>query len=100
MNSSDGLKRRSSGLSQSHYQFRSVASKPTMRPLTESAAYRFGPFAVDGRAGELRVDGRRVHLQQQPLQVLLILLRSPGQLITREELRRAIWPENTFVEFD
>ncbi len=65
-----------------------------------SGTYRFGPFEVDEHLGELRNQGRRIPLQQQPLQVLLILLQAPGELVTRERLRRTIWPENTFVEFD
>ena len=71
-----------------------------MRTTRECAAYRFGPFEVDDRLGELRTEGRRIPLQQQPFQVLLILLRSAGELVTREELQHAIWPGNTFVEFD
>ena len=65
-----------------------------------SGTYRFGPFEVDEHLGELRNQGRRIPLQHQPLQVLLILLQAPGELVTRERLRRTIWPENTFVEFD
>ena len=69
-------------------------------PLSQFAGYRFGTFEVDERLGELRTEGRRIHLQQQPFQVLLILVQARGDLITREELRHAIWPEDTFVEFD
>jgi DNA-binding winged helix-turn-helix (wHTH) protein len=61
---------------------------------------RFGVFELDGAAGELRKQGRRINLQQQPCQVLALLLRSPGQLVTREELQQALWPGDTFVEFD
>ena len=68
--------------------------------LSQFAGYRFGAFEVDERLGELRTDGKRIPLQQQPFQVLLILVRARGDLITREELRHAIWPEDTFVEFD
>jgi DNA-binding winged helix-turn-helix (wHTH) protein len=71
-----------------------------MRARLQCASYRFGSFEVDEHRGELRAEGRRIPLQQQPLQVLLILLRSPGELVTREELQHSIWPENTFVEFD
>jgi len=71
-----------------------------MMAATGSGTYRFGPFEVDADLGELRNEGRRIPLQQQPLQVLLILLQAPGELVTRERLRRAVWPENTFVEFD
>lgn len=71
-----------------------------MTPASGFDAYRFGPYEVSKRLGELRAEGRRVPLQQQPFQVLLILLQSPGELVTREQLQHAIWPENTFVEFD
>ncbi len=60
---------------------------------------RFGDFEVDLRAGELRRGGQKVKLQQQPFRVLARLLESSGQVVTREELRRAIWPD-TFVEFN
>src|SRR5262250_1613760 len=60
---------------------------------------RFGAFELDEDAGELRRDGSKVRLQEQPLQVLQILLREPGKVVTREELRH-IWPSDTFVDFD
>ncbi len=60
---------------------------------------RFGDFEVDLRAGELRRGGQKIKLQQQPFRVLALLLEHPGQVVTREELRRAIWP-GTFVEFN
>ena len=66
----------------------------------ENEVYRFGCFEADAVLGELRSNGDRVALQEQPFQVLLVFVRSPGQLITREQLRHSIWPENTFVEFD
>ena len=53
---------------------------------------RFGTFEVDSRAGELRRDGSRVKLQDQPFQVLLALLAKPGDVVTREELRTKLWP--------
>jgi DNA-binding winged helix-turn-helix (wHTH) protein len=62
--------------------------------------WRFGSFEADAETGELRKRGVRVHLQAQPFQVLTVLLARAGQLVTREELRRQVWPENTFVEFD
>ncbi len=61
---------------------------------------RFGSFEFDFSTGELHSNGRRVPLQSQPAQVLAQLLSSPGQIVTREELRRAIWAEDTFIEFD
>src|SRR2546428_14183067 len=61
---------------------------------------RFGPFELDQDAGELRKGGTKVRLQEQPLQILEILLGQPGKVVTREELRNQIWPSDTFVDFD
>jgi TolB-like protein/DNA-binding winged helix-turn-helix (wHTH) protein/tetratricopeptide (TPR) repeat protein len=60
----------------------------------------FGVFEVDLRAGELRKRGLRVRLQQQPFQVLAMLLARPGDVVSREELQRTLWPADTFVDFD
>lgn len=62
--------------------------------------YRFGSFILDPRSGELRHNGTRLRLQEQPFQVLLKLLEKPGSLVTREELQSALWPADTFVDFD
>ena len=61
---------------------------------------RFGVFELDVSAGELRKQGRKINLQQQPFQVLALLLRRPGELVSREELQQALWSADTFVEFD
>jgi Tol biopolymer transport system component/DNA-binding winged helix-turn-helix (wHTH) protein len=61
---------------------------------------RFGIFEADLRAGELRRSGSKIRLQDQPFQVLALLLARPGQLVTREELRAKLWPADTFVDFD
>jgi DNA-binding winged helix-turn-helix (wHTH) protein len=61
---------------------------------------RFATFEVDPHARELRRDGSRVKLQEQPFQVLLALLERPGDVITRELLRAKLWPADTFVDFD
>jgi TolB-like protein/DNA-binding winged helix-turn-helix (wHTH) protein/Flp pilus assembly protein TadD len=60
----------------------------------------FGIFEVDLRAGELRKRGRRVRLQQQPFQVLAMLLEHHGQVVGREDLQKKLWPADTFVDFD
>jgi TolB-like protein/DNA-binding winged helix-turn-helix (wHTH) protein/Tfp pilus assembly protein PilF len=60
----------------------------------------FGVFEVDIRAGELRKHGLRIRLQEQPFQVLAILLEHPGGVVTREELQKKLWPADTFVDFD
>jgi DNA-binding winged helix-turn-helix (wHTH) protein len=72
----------------------------TPRPNSNSRIIRFGLFEVDTAAGELRKNGSRVRLQEQPFQVLALLLQSPGEVVTREELREKLWPADTFVDFD
>jgi adenylate cyclase len=64
------------------------------------AVIRFGPFELDQDAAELRLDRTKVRLQEQPFQILQILLEQPGKVITREELRKRIWQSDTFVDFD
>jgi eukaryotic-like serine/threonine-protein kinase len=64
------------------------------------AILRFGVFEVDVRAGELRKQGVRIKLQEQPFQILCTLLEHRGELVTREELRNRLWPADTFVDFD
>jgi len=61
---------------------------------------RFGDFELDPRAGELLRGKARIRLQEQPLQILLMLLDKPGELVTREEIRNRLWPNDTVVEFD
>jgi TolB-like protein/DNA-binding winged helix-turn-helix (wHTH) protein/Tfp pilus assembly protein PilF len=61
---------------------------------------RFGGFEVDLRAGELHKHGLRIRLQEQPFQVLGLLLEHAGKVVTREELRERLWPADTFVDFD
>src|SRR6266481_4465735 len=61
---------------------------------------RFGVFELDLRTGELRKHGLRVRLQEQPFQVLAMLLAHPGEVVTREEVQKALWPADTFVDFD
>ena len=65
-----------------------------------SRMIQFGIFEVDLRAGELRRNGARVRLQEQPFQVLATLLERPGEVVTREELQSRLWPADTFVDFD
>src|SRR5260221_2425727 len=61
---------------------------------------RFGVFEVDVRSRELRKQGVRIKLQEQPFQVLAVLLQRPGEVVTREQLRSQNWPPDTFVDFD
>jgi Tol biopolymer transport system component/DNA-binding winged helix-turn-helix (wHTH) protein len=67
---------------------------------SHTLAYRFGSFEFDTRSGELRKFGIRIKLQDQPRQILLLLLQHPGEVVTREEIQKHLWPDNTFVDFD
>jgi DNA-binding winged helix-turn-helix (wHTH) protein/tetratricopeptide (TPR) repeat protein len=61
---------------------------------------RFDIFSVDLDSGELRKQGHRIKLQEQPFQILAVFLERPGEVVAREELRKRLWPSNTFVDFD
>jgi Tol biopolymer transport system component/DNA-binding winged helix-turn-helix (wHTH) protein len=71
-----------------------------LEPVPNSQVMRFGTYEVDLRLGELRKNGKRVKLTGQPFQILVILLEHPGDLVTREQLQRRLWPSDTFVDFD
>ena len=64
------------------------------------ALIRFGVFEVDTRSRELLRHGSKIKLQDQPYHVLALLLEHPGQLVTREELIKRLWPDDTFVDFE
>src|SRR6516162_3396075 len=66
----------------------------------ELQTIRFGAFELDLGAGELRKQGVRIRLQEQPLRILQMLLACPGQVVTRDELRNALWQTNSYVDFD
>ncbi len=65
-----------------------------------AARVRFGDFEADLKTGELWRNGDRLRVQEQPFQVLAMLLARPGELVTRDELRQRLWPADTFVDFD
>jgi DNA-binding winged helix-turn-helix (wHTH) protein/Tol biopolymer transport system component len=66
----------------------------------QDSTIRFGVFELDMRPGELRKAGTRIKLQDQPLKVLIALLEQPGKVVTREELKHRIWPDDSFGDFD
>jgi Tol biopolymer transport system component/DNA-binding winged helix-turn-helix (wHTH) protein len=70
------------------------------RPVANPKIIRFGLFEVDLDTRELRKSGFRIKLQDQPFQILTILLARPGAIVTREELQKELWPSDTFVDFD
>jgi DNA-binding winged helix-turn-helix (wHTH) protein/TolB-like protein len=69
-------------------------------PSTLPSLVRFANFEVDLRAGELRKDGNKVRLQEQPFLILTALLESAGEVVTREDLRKRLWSADTYVDFD
>ena len=68
--------------------------------VSNRAILRFGPFELDLETEELRRDGARVKLQPQPTRVLALLVARPGELVTREEIQRSVWNDDTFVDFE
>jgi cholera toxin transcriptional activator len=82
---------RSNTLAMSHH--RMTNPQPPRR-------YRFGVFEADATEGELRRQGVRIKLNAQPFQVLVMLLQRPGELLTREEISRELWPDGTFVDYE
>ena len=71
-----------------------------MEAAPSANAVGFGPFRLDLNAGELHKDGHRIRLQEQPFQILKMLLERPGEVVTREAIRQKLWPNDTIVEFD
>jgi DNA-binding winged helix-turn-helix (wHTH) protein len=69
-------------------------------PQANSRIVRFGVFELNLSAGELRKNGVKLRLQDQPFQILATLLERAGEVVTREELRQKLWPSDTFVDFD
>jgi len=62
--------------------------------------FRFGAFEFEPRTGELRKQGLRIRLEGQPVAILQMLLERPGELVTREDLKKKLWPADTFVDFE
>ena len=69
-------------------------------PAPSEPVTRFGVFELDSRTGELRKAGVKLKVPEQSIQILATLLERPGELVTREELREKLWPDDTVVEFD
>src|SRR5580700_11713657 len=80
------------------YSLRLCAMADSTRPRVR--LYRFGPFELEVRSGELRKHGIRLQLREQPVRILLLLLEHPGELVVRTEIRDKLWPNETIVEFD
>jgi TolB-like protein/DNA-binding winged helix-turn-helix (wHTH) protein/Tfp pilus assembly protein PilF len=74
--------------------------KRAMKSLRPSSVVRFGTYEVSLQSGELRKAGLRIRVQQQPMKLLEILLEHPGEVVTREELRSRVWPNESFGDFD
>jgi DNA-binding winged helix-turn-helix (wHTH) protein len=72
----------------------------SVTPSSPSQTFRFGDFELDLDRAELRRAGRQVRLQPQPMKLLAFFLRTPGTVVTREDIRGELWPDGTFVDFD
>jgi cholera toxin transcriptional activator len=71
-----------------------------MEKAPSKPLFRFGIFEADQHTGELRKQGRRMQLQGQPFEILIMLLERPGELVSRTQIRERLWPDGTFVDFD
>jgi DNA-binding winged helix-turn-helix (wHTH) protein len=71
-----------------------------MEEIPSKHLFRFGTFEADQHTGELRKQGRRMQLQGQPFDILVMLLERPGELVSRTQIRERLWPDGTFVDFD
>jgi Tol biopolymer transport system component/DNA-binding winged helix-turn-helix (wHTH) protein len=69
-------------------------------PIGSQPSFAFGPYEADLHSGELRKNGSRIRIQDLPLRLMSVLAENPGQVVTREELRKRLWPEHTFVDFE
>src|SRR5579863_2625024 len=74
--------------------------KCPMESLPPNSVVRFGTYEVSLQSGEVRKAGLRIRVQQQPMKLLGILLEHPGEVVTREELRSRVWPNESFGDFD
>src|ERR1700742_126245 len=77
-----------------------VPSPESTPPKNVEPLIRFGRYQLDVSSGELRKEGRKIRLQPQPIQLLALLARNAGRVVSREEIRRELWAEDTFVDFD
>src|SRR5881396_1176796 len=78
-----------------------MASSPEFQPDTRAFdVVQFGIFELNRRAGELRKHGTRIRLQPKSMHVLCALLERPGEIVTRDELKARLWPDDTFVDFE
>src|SRR5215469_19281 len=80
--------------------FRAILRLAVATPASSARVVLFGPYEADLHTRELRKHGMRLKLQEQPFQVLAMLVARPGELVTREEIRSRLWPRDTFIDFD
>ena len=83
-----------------YFRLRPQSGSPVAVPSDSQEGIRFGEFELDLRTAELRTAGEKLYLQEQPFRILAMLLERPGQLVTRDELKKALWASDTFVDFD
>src|SRR5215472_12835044 len=77
-----------------------MKASATNNPAVAETSYSFGLYVLDPGDGTLTRDSVRVRVQEQPFQLLLLLVERAGQIVSRDEIRNRLWPQNTFVEFD
>jgi Tol biopolymer transport system component/DNA-binding winged helix-turn-helix (wHTH) protein len=72
----------------------------SMEPVKSGGVLRLGAFELDRSSGELRKSGLKIHLREQPFRILAMLVDRPGEIVTREEIQKVLWPNDTVVEFE
>src|SRR5712691_7693351 len=82
------------------HNIQGIVETPMQNSSSGTQPVRFGAFELDLRAGELRKQGVKIRLQEQPFQILAMLLEQPGEVVTREQLHQKLWSNDTFVDFD
>src|SRR6516164_4403391 len=77
-----------------------ASSRERQPDAGSSTVVQFGPFELDCSAAELRKQGTRIRIQPKPMQILCALVERPGRIVTRDELKARLWPNDTFVDFE
>ncbi|HEV2351943.1 MAG TPA: winged helix-turn-helix domain-containing protein, partial [Terriglobia bacterium] len=85
---------------EAHFARKDGDWKVKMEIQKVAGVIRFGAFELDRNSGELRKSGMKIHLRDQPFRILAMLLERPGEIITREEIQKALWPNDTVVEYE
>jgi DNA-binding response OmpR family regulator len=88
------------GQSRDEFDNSTIRQSHAMESPDATRSLKFGAFELDVRLRELRNGSTRIRLQEQPFEILRLMLERPGDIVTREQLRQRLWPEGTYVDFE